>query len=259
MVKIPFIVNYILRCVKEENHVDLETYTNDALKRDYIIFKSDDEFINFFKDYYADFLSKCTYGDIQTLSEYTGYNYKFINSILRNTWNYEEHGYLDDKVRERWMNCADEIKEVFEKVPDCLSGDIKVYRGVSISSFKEYGVTSLEDLKKLVGTYYYDLGFTSTSLLRNKSFFNRELDYHNYCNIEIEYMIPQECSDGIPVINEDMSYSVSQCEFVINSGSLSRIVDVQVDKEVNKAYIKALLIPTKIWNRKHEKDNSIKK
>ena len=259
MVKIPFIVKYILKCVKEENNVNLESYTNDVLKRDYIVFKSENEFINFFKDYYADFFSKCTYGDIKTLSEYTGYNYKFINAILRGNWNYNEHGYCDDKVRERWRNCADEIKEVFKKAPDCLSGDIKVYRGVSISSFKDYGVTSLDDLKDLVGTYYYDLGFTSTSLLRNKSFFDREFDYHNDCNIEIEYMIPQECSDEIPVINEDMSYSVSQCEFVINSDSLSKIVDVQVDREANKAYIKAILIPTKVWNKRHEKDNSIKK
>ena len=93
----------------------------------------------------------------------------------------------------------------------------------------------------------------------NISFFDREFDYHNDCNIEIEYIIPQECSDGIPVINENMSYSVSQCEFVINSDSLSRIVDVRVDKEANKAYIKVILIPTKVWNKRHEKDNSIKK
>ena len=38
MVKIPFIVKYILKCVREENHVDLESYTNDVLKRDYIVF-----------------------------------------------------------------------------------------------------------------------------------------------------------------------------------------------------------------------------
>ena len=48
MVKIPFIVNYVLKCVKNENNVDLDAYSNDVLMRDYIVFKSDDEIINFF-------------------------------------------------------------------------------------------------------------------------------------------------------------------------------------------------------------------
>lgn len=256
MVKVPLTIKFILKCIGEDNFVGIQSYINEALKRNYIIFNSEDEFIVFFKDYLNEFLSNCTNKDIQYLYEYTGYGYKFINNIMRNSWNYEENGYLDDKVRQRWIDCAYEISDVFLKTPDVLPQDIKVYRGVSINSFREYGVSCLDDLKDLVGTYYYDSAFTSTSLLRDRSFFNRELDYHNFCNIEIEYMIPKECNDGIPLINEYMGYSATQCEFVINSGSLSKIVDVRVNEEEKKAYIKAILIPTKIWDRRFEKKSS---
>ena len=52
--------------------------------------------------------------------------------------------------------------------------------------------------------YYFDSGFTSTSLLKNKSFFGKNHGGTDY-NIEIEYFIPNECSDGIALINDDLS------------------------------------------------------
>ena len=38
-------------------------------------------------------------------------------------------------------------------------------------------------------------------------------------------------------------------EYVINSGSLTKIAEVIVDKENNKALIKAILIPKQLWDR----------
>ena len=112
-------------------------------------------------------------------------------------------------------------------------------------------------LKNLENKYYYESGFTSTSLVRDKSFFNRELEYHEFCNIEIEYLIPGESNDGIPLINDDLSYSKVQSEYLINKGSLSKIIDVKVKPDGKLAHMKAVLIPEKMWNIIYNKNDSL--
>ncbi len=43
----------------------------------------------------------------------------------------------------------------------------------------------------------------------------------SFCNIEIEYLIPEESNDGITLINDDLSYPKVQSEYLINKSSLS--------------------------------------
>ena len=108
---------------------------------------------------------------------------------------------------------------------------IKAFRGVSLES--------------LENSYYFESEFTSTSLIREKNFFKRELEYHNFDNIEIEYLIPEEANDGMPLITDDLSFSKSQSEFSLNRDSLTKIITVDVNNDKNCTYMKAVLLPQK--------------
>ena len=68
----------------------------------------------------------------------------------------------------------------------------------------------------------------------------------NY-NVKMEYMIPCEFRDGI-FLDTNMSYSPNQQEFVINSGNISKVCGVLIDKENNTATIRTALIPKEIYD-----------
>lgn len=69
-----------------------------------------------------------------------------------------------------------------------------------------------------------------------------------------------EATDGIPLIDNNLSYSNSQSEFLLNNDSLSKIIDVNIVD--GKAYIKMAYIPKKIWDLSYknyiEKNNKEK-
>ena len=212
-------VNLILKYIGIDKQTELDTFVNEVSERDFMEFSSLEEVKAFFIDYLADFYNNNSRSDIDNIRAYTGIAFRRFNSVLRGIWNYDTNGPLTDEMKNKYLDYADNLSECIERAPT-LSSNIKTYRGVSLDSFKDYGISSLEDLKNLENKYYYESGFTSTSLVRDKSFFNRELEYHEFCNIEIEYLIPEESNDGIPLINDDLSYSKVQSEYLINKGSL---------------------------------------
>ena len=235
---------------------EIDTFVNDVSKRNFIGFSSLEEVSAFFTDYLAEFYNNNSINDIDTIRAYTGIAFRRFNSVLRGTWNYDTNGLLTDDAKVEYLNLANKLSECIER-SSTLPTNIKTYRGVSLERFKDYGITSLEDLNSLENKYYYDSGFTSTSLVRDKSFFNRELEYHEFCNIEIEYLIPEEANDGIPLIDDNLSYSKVQNEYLINKGSLSKIIDVEISPDGKLAYIKAVLIPQKMWNITYNKNDSL--
>ncbi len=212
-------VNLILKYIGIDKQTELDTFVNEVSERDFMEFSSLEEVKAFFIDYLADFYNNNSRSDIDNIRAYTGIAFNRFSSVLRGVWNYDTNGLLTDEMKNKYLDYADNLSECIERAPT-LSSNIKTYRGVSLDSFKDYGISSLEDLKNLENKYYYESGFTSTSLVRDKSFFNRELEYHEFCNIEIEYLIPEESNDGIPLINDDLSYSKVQSEYLINKGSL---------------------------------------
>lgn len=235
---------------------EIDTFVNDVSKRNFIEFSSLEEVSAFFTDYLAEFYNNNSINDIDTIRAYTGIAFRRFNSLLRGTWNYDTNGLLIDDAKVEYLNLANKLSECIER-SSTLPTNIKTYRGVSLERFKDYGITSLEDLNSLENKYYYDSGFTSTSLVRDKSFFNRELEYHEFCNIEIEYLIPEEANDGIPLIDDNLSYSKVQNEYLINKGSLSKIIDVEISPDGKLAYIKTVLIPQKMWNITYNKNDSL--
>lgn len=251
---------YLLKTLGPEKCQELSLYSQDVLKEEFTEFTSEEQINEMLSDIVKEYIEKLSINEIGDLRFYTGYDYRFINNTMRGKWNYEENGLLTSEKKEYYRNLGESIYQIINKFPS-LPMNIKSYRGVSIKAFFDYGITSLEDLVYMEGQYIYESGFSSTSLLRNVSYFGREdLGWHDTCNIEIEYSIPSLCKDGAILLTDVLSYSKSQMEYVINSGSLTKITSVDIDKENNTAKLKAILIPKSLWDPKQleEKPSVIK-
>lgn len=248
-------LNLILKYLGNDKVTELDSFVENVKRKDFIEFSSIEEVRTFFIDYLTDFYNNNSKSDIDNIRTYTGIAFKRFNSLLRGIWNYDTNGLLTNEMKSEYLNSANKLSECIAKSSH-LPSNIKTYRGVSLDSFKGYGISSLENLKSLKNKYYYESGFTSTSLIRDMSFFNRELEYHEFCNIEIEYLIIEEANDGIPLINDDLSYSKMQSEYLINKGSLSKIIDVEISPDGKLAHIKAVLIPKKLWDISYNKTSS---
>lgn len=251
------IVNQVLRYIGEYQLVEIESFINAVLERNFITFENEDKINSFFKEYLDKFYSNHNTRDIQNIRNYTGYNFSNINAVLRDNWNYNINGVLTkqkiDDIRKYTYN----LGQIMDNL-ESLTYNVRTYRGTTLSSFKSYGVNSISDLEFLKGKYLYEEGFISTSLIRERSFFNRDLEYHEACNIEIEYLIPEEVNEVLPLINDDLSYSKSQSELLISKGSLSKVVDVVLSDDKKKAFIKVVLVPKKVYDRKLEQERNIK-
>lgn len=253
------VTDFVLSAI-DGNISNIELYIKDVLARKFISINSENE-ANKLYAYSSYFLSQLSYDEQLDIRTYSGYNFKNINAILRNNWDYEKNGLLSEEIRQRYLEMAKRIKSTFLK-NKALGFDLFAYRGVNIDVFNSFGVSSVNDLSKLKGKYFYELGFTSTSVIKNHSFFGSNDGWGTNYNVEIEYLIPSETDDGILLDSENLSYSKSQYEYLIESGSLSKILDVDIDSDNKKAYIKMMLIPEKVWNpidyyNAHKKENSI--
>lgn len=241
------VTNSVLRLIGEDTMDNVDKYTEEVIDRSYKTFNSTEEIKSFFDNYLLSFYSNSNLDDIENIRYYTGTSFKEINAVLRGNWNYEVNGLLTEDKKNEYLNIARDLSNSMDKNTE-LPSNIKVYRGVTLDSFKSYGINSISDLKSMVGQYFYERGFTSTSLLRESSAFNSNSDYWKDRNIEIEYLIPSEFSEGVPLITKDLCYTGVEHEFLINTGCLSKIVDVIVDND-NKVYITAVVIPKKIWEK----------
>lgn len=181
--------------------------------------------------------------EMNLLLEYSGWNYKHINNALRDTWNYEENGHIDKK--REYLDIGNEISEIIMNKPTNL-GNIKTYRGVNLSYFREYGIENIEDLTNLKGTFILDNGFVSTSINEDKCFFKSDNDLGMNYNVKITYLIPEELNDGI-LLSGNLSYSPNQEEFLINTSNIALVKDVIINDD-NTACITAMIIPKMIYD-----------
>ena len=238
------LTKYLFRYLEPGKEEEMDIYISDVLDRDYLTLESDEQVSEVFGEMAAEFTSNLSYQEALSLRSYTGFSHKEINALLRDKWNYEQHGKLTDERRNEYTEIGQEVEKVVFKFPP-LERNIKTYRGVTLAQFRDYGIYSLEDLK---AKYFYDGGFTSTSLVRKSSLYNTEAFQIGKRNIEIEYLIPEECRDGALLLDEYTSHYKAENEYIINSGSLIRILSVDIDKENNTAFLRAILVPKKVWD-----------
>lgn len=248
--------NMVLKYAINDRLEEMDFYVDDVVNRDYVSFDEVEQVNSFFMNNVENIYSNYNSDEVGDLRYYTGTSFRDVNAVLRNNWTYEINGELTKEKESNYRIMASNISGIINSRGTELNSNIKVYRGVSINAFKKFGVNTLADLVSLKGQYIYDSGFVSTSLVRSKSFFDRKLDYHEPCNIEIEYLVPNEADDGVTLINSELSYnSEEQTEYLINSGNLSRVVDVVYDEINDKAYVKMAYIPKKVWDLGYRKDN----
>lgn len=241
------LTKYLFRYLDPGKEEEIDIYISDVLDRDYLTLESNEQVSEIFGEMAAEFTMGLTYKEATNLQYYTSFSYKEINAILRDKWNYEQHGLLTEEKRQSYSQTGEEIEKIVYKFPS-LGRNIKTYRGVTLAQFRDYGIHSLEELKAMEGKYFYDSGFTSTSLVRKSSLYNKEAFQIGKRNIEIEYLIPEECRDGALLLDEFTSYYKAEHEYIINSGSLIRILSVDIDKENNTAFLRAILVPKKVWD-----------
>lgn len=241
------ITKYLFRYLEKGKEEELDIYVNDTLQREYLTLSTDEEVAEVFGEMAAEFTYGLTHQEALNLRSYTGFSHKEINAIMRDKWTYEQHGLLTTEKRQDYSQIGEAVEKIIFKFPP-LERNIKTYRGVTLAQFRDYGIYTLEDLTAMQGKYFYDSGFSSTSLVRKSSLYNTEAFQIGKRNIEIEYLIPEECHDGALLLDDYTSHYKAENEYLINSGSLIRIISVDIDKENNTAYLRAVLIPKKIWD-----------
>lgn len=240
-------VRTIFRFLSSDTKEEMEFFVHDVEQQDYVTLQSDEEAEEIFDDVSKRFISTLSGKDLETLKSYTSFSYKEINAIMRDKWNYEENGALTPEKKLGYKKTGQEISEIISRCPS-LDTNIKVYRGTSLKSFYDYGIHSLADLKAMEGQYFYEKGFTSTSLVRKRSLLGVTNFFTGERNIEIEYLVPACCQDGALLLGTLASYYDTEYEYLINTNSMSKILSVEVDEENNKAFIRAALIPKMLWD-----------
>ena len=239
---------YNIKYIGKERLSEIDEYIKEILfSKEVITFANKEEIEKSFTVFLDEFYERTSIQERASILSYTGLSFRKVNDYLRGIWNYEKNGKLTDEVKKEASSIADNLRKVLLKAP-FLPFNMVVYRGVGISTFYSYGITKIEDLIYLKDIYLYEEGFTSTSLLRSNSFYSKQPEWGSICNIEIECLVPSESEDGVALIDNIISYSENQLEFLINSSSLFKVIDVKIDKESNKAKIKTILIPQKLWN-----------
>ena len=241
------LTKYLFRYLEPGKEEEMDIYISDVMDREYLSLESDEEVSQVFGEMAADFTMGLTYKEALSLRSYTGFSHKEINALLRDKWNYEQHGLLTDEKRREYSQIGEDVEKVVFKFPP-LDRNIKVYRGVTLAQFRDYGINSLDELTAMQGKYFYDSGFTSTSLVRKSSLYNTEAFQIGKRNIEIEYLIPEECHDGALLLDEYTSHYKAENEYLINSSNLIRILSVDIDKQNNTAFLRAILVPKKVWD-----------
>lgn len=240
-----------------ERYQEIELFCQEASTANYIEYKDTNQIKEQLDSKVNLFIDSLSEEELENIRIYTGYSFKFINNVLRYKWNYHENALLTEEKETYYRKLAEDIYQVLLKFPP-LEKNIKTYRGVSLRAFSDYGISSLEELIHMKDKYMYESGFSSSSLIRSNSFYEKKQDFAEFSNIELEILIPGNCQDGALLLNDNLSYSTNQIEYVINSGSLSRVLDVTVDKENNRAYLKLLLIPRSFWDP-YQLETSLKK
>jgi len=250
--------NMFLRILGNESLNNINDYVNDISKRDFVVLTSLEQINNLFGESYKKFLNSLSYDEINDLRVYTGYNYKNINALLRNNWNYEENGLLTEERKREFLILASKIKKILCKF-ETPNLNFVSFRGTTINSFSNYGISELSQLESLKGKFLYEEGFTSTSILEQTSYINKKLDDGRFCNVGIRFLIPSESDDGALLFSSDTSYSENQNEFLLNNSSLLKVIDVSIDNLNNKATLTVVLIPKKVYDYNYKQDISMSK
>ena len=237
-----------LRLIPEDEKENITMFYNECIDRDYKEFDNIEMALMDIDNGY-----KYKYDDMEILSYFSGFEYSRINAAARDKWYYQRHGNINDKPK--YEKIVREITEAIDKNQNSV-GNIKVFRGVDLSYFSEYGISSLEDLEGLKGGFLLDEGFVSTSLIEDNCFYRKTNNLGLNYNVKIEYLVPEEFGDGVAL--GYFSHHPDECEYLINSYNMAQVVDVNKDG-VDGAVIQAMLIPKYVYDKAYRNQTEVVK
>lgn len=233
-------VRQLFRFLDDSKVSSIDSFYNDCLAREYGKYSSASEFICNIP------LMSINSHDNEVFKHYSGYSYFDLNRAIKGTWTYEENG--SDTRYKLYQHLASELQDAINSNNSSI-GDVTVFRGVPLKYFREYGISSIEELKGLKDKYLLDKGFVSTSLVEKDSFFGKTNNYGVDYNVLVEYLVPSEFTDGVCLLKN--SHYPGENEYLINAWNLAKVVDVKT--EDNSAVVRALLIPKHVYDDYYSK------
>ena len=222
-------------------------FIDEKLLEDPKIYASVEDFISDNPDY-AESLDDTLSQDQKTaIKEYSGFRFAWINSVMRGFWDYDKMGKKTPELEAEIRTTAHDIDAAISIAPAPKS-DFITFRGTNIDAFRNYDIQNLADLKALEGQFYLEEGFTSTAIVRDKSFVERAASdlWIKQSNIEVRYHIPAESHDSLALLSHELSYNPEQTEVLLNRHTLSYISEVSI-AENSHATIDALLSPRELY------------
>ena len=244
------VLDYVFQYMSNENKNNLEEYISNTLKRDYTDFREID---------IMNILPELTEEEKYTLRDYISFESAQINAALRHIWSYEVNGNIENKPI--FEEKGKKLVELINRKPT-NTGNKKVYRGIDLNYFKQFGINSLSELTNLKNTYILDEGVVSTSVKEKSSFYKRDLGPNTNYNIEVIYHLPEEFNDGIFLGSKDLKlYEEAEDEYLINKFNLGYVFDVEVNEQEETAKVKVIMVPKKVYDDyyRHQEEININK
>ncbi len=243
--------NYTLEYIKSQGKWEtINDYVDEKLKTEPKEYSSVEEFYEDNPGYGAQ-MRKLSYKDSKNLFDYTGYDFRGINILARGYWDYEKLGQHTEEKEARYRGIMQGVSEAIPKAP-APNEDFVTFRGTDLSTFREYGIQTLQDLKKMQGQFFMEKGFMSSSLTKEASFYERNLEntFHGKRNVEICCHIPAGCHESAFLMENNVTDAQGQQEVLINRNCLFLVSDVMnttknTGEEV--AIVDMLLIPRELY------------
>ena len=155
-------VKQMMKFISTDKVQAIDEFYNNCFDRDYYEYKDEEVAMMNIN------VPTLSNDDSDVFLNYSGYNFKNINNALRGRWNYEENGLADKSY---YLEIANKMRDVINNNQTSI-GNLKLFRGVSLDYFKDYGISSLQDMMSLKGQFLLDKGFVSTSLVEDDCFYN---------------------------------------------------------------------------------------
>lgn len=239
-------VKTLFYLLNEEQKKNIFSYLEFSQTERYQTFHNINEIKESFDFYNMEFKSKTNCYERDLLRSYTFNSFRHYNAILRNNWNYEEHGKYDENQVQIYRTSVENLQHAIYKYPKCNLNFV-TYRGINLTNFKEYGIESFHDLTKLKNQFLHEAGFTSTSLLQETSFFQRKLENGGNYNVLIQYCIPKDYAVGAYLYSEEFTAADGQNEYLLNSSTLGYVSNIEIMEDKKSAKLSVIIIPTQIW------------
>ena len=240
---------FYLRQIKRSNRLpDLQEYLGEALANQPKTYSSVEEYLVDNPNYNQEINARLSQEEKDSILQYSGYKYAWINSVERGFWDYEKLGRKTFEAEAEIKNTADAIDAAIIKSPTPNQSFI-TFRGTNLDGFRNYGINNLSDLAKMKGQFMLERGFTSTSMLSEQSFVGNDYNdnpLRDKTNIEIRYQIPPQSRDTIALTDQSLSYSPKQAEVLINRNSLSYISNVSQGED-GHYILNAILVPHAVY------------